>query len=105
MDNCTHIECDIRRLNEDEFVLVEIYARLAVNTLIDNNIYEADISSIGIAKISALPSAPRYNPPAQLVAIRSAKMTNPIRIAIRYNHHGTPRFDCSGSVGFTSVVT
>ncbi|VDO48601.1 unnamed protein product, partial [Brugia timori] len=69
MDNCTHIECDIRRLNEDEFVLVEIYARLAVNTLIDNNIYEADISSIGIAKISALPSAPRYNPPAQLVAL------------------------------------
>ncbi|EJD76094.1 integrin alpha pat-2 [Loa loa] len=68
-DNCTHIECDIRRLNEDEFVLVEIYARLAVNTLIDNNIYEADISSIGMAKISALPSAPRYNPPAQLVAV------------------------------------
>lgn len=68
-ENCTHIECDIRRLNEDEFVLVEIYARLAVNTLIDNNIYEADISSIGIAKISALPSAPHYNPPAQLVAV------------------------------------
>uniref|UniRef100_A0A915PYQ2 Integrin alpha-2 domain-containing protein n=1 Tax=Setaria digitata TaxID=48799 RepID=A0A915PYQ2_9BILA len=68
-DNCTHIECDIRRLNEDEFVLVEIYARLAVNTLIDNNIYEADISSIGMAKISALPNAPHYNPPAQLVAV------------------------------------
>ncbi|MCP9258717.1 Integrin alpha pat-2 [Dirofilaria immitis] len=68
-DNCTHIECDIRRLNEDEFVLVEIYARLVVNTLIDNNIYEADISSIGMAKISALPSVPRYNPPAQLVAV------------------------------------
>ncbi|VDO60892.1 unnamed protein product [Onchocerca flexuosa] len=68
-ENCTHIECDIRRLNEDEFVLVEIYARLVVNTLIDNNIYEADISSIGLAKISALPSVPRYNPPAQLVAV------------------------------------
>lgn len=50
-------------------MLVEIYARLYLNTLIDNNIYEADISSIGIAKISALPSAPRYNPPAQLVAV------------------------------------
>lgn len=68
-DNCTHIECDIGRLNEDEFVLVEIYARLTLNTLIDNNIYEADISSIGIAKISALPTAPLYNPPAQLVAV------------------------------------
>lgn len=64
------MECDIRRLNEDEFVLVEIYARLAINTLIDNNIFDADISSIGIAKISALPNAPRYNPPAQLVAVK-----------------------------------
>uniref|UniRef100_A0A915C439 Integrin alpha-2 domain-containing protein n=1 Tax=Parascaris univalens TaxID=6257 RepID=A0A915C439_PARUN len=68
-ENCTHIECDIGRLNEDEFVLVEIYSRLALNTLIDNDIMEADISSIGIAKISALPSAPRYSPPAQLTAV------------------------------------
>ncbi|VDM40683.1 unnamed protein product [Toxocara canis] len=68
-NNCTHIECDIGRLNEDEFVLVEIYSRLALNTLIDNNILEADISSIGIAKISALPSAPRYSPPSQLTAV------------------------------------
>lgn len=69
LDNCTHIECDIGRLNEDEYVLIEIYARLYLNTLIDNNIFEADISSIGLAKIFALPNAPRYNPPAQLVAV------------------------------------
>ncbi|MFH4978695.1 hypothetical protein AB6A40_005404 [Gnathostoma spinigerum] len=68
-DNCTHIECDISRLNEDDFVLVEVFARLAINTLIDNNILEADISSIGIAKISSLPSAPQYSPPAQLTAV------------------------------------
>lgn len=38
--NCTHIECDVGRLEEGEFVLVEIFSRLWVNTLIDDQIYE-----------------------------------------------------------------
>uniref|UniRef100_A0A914I6I6 Integrin alpha-2 domain-containing protein n=1 Tax=Globodera rostochiensis TaxID=31243 RepID=A0A914I6I6_GLORO len=44
--NCTHIECDIDRLEENEFVLVEIFSRLWVNTLIDEDLLEADLSSL-----------------------------------------------------------
>ncbi|VDK54636.1 unnamed protein product [Anisakis simplex] len=70
-NNCTHIECDIGYLHEDEFILVEVYSRLVLNTLVTNNILEADISSIGIAKITSLSNAPssKYNPPAQLTAV------------------------------------
>lgn len=31
--NCTHIECDIGRLEENEFVLVEIYSRVSQSTV------------------------------------------------------------------------
>ncbi|KAI1728998.1 integrin alpha domain-containing protein [Ditylenchus destructor] len=67
--NCTHISCDISRLEEDEYVLVEIYSRLWVNTLIDDNIAGADISSLAIAQITSMPNAPKFTPPAQLVAV------------------------------------
>lgn len=67
--NCTHISCDISNLAEDEFVLVEIFSRLWVNTLIDNSIFEADISSLAIAQITSLPHVPKYTPPAQVVAV------------------------------------
>jgi len=64
--NCTHIECEIRRLAEDEFVLVEVFGRLWVNTLIDEGIQEAHISSLGLAKIQGMPN---YSPPAWMTAV------------------------------------
>jgi hypothetical protein len=64
--NCTHIECEIKQLAEDEFVLVEVFGRLWLNTLIDDGIFEAHISSLGLAKISALPN---YSPPAWMTAV------------------------------------
>ncbi|KAK0416576.1 hypothetical protein QR680_012569 [Steinernema hermaphroditum] len=67
--NCTHIECEIGELRQNEFVLVEVFSRLWVNTLIDDNIFEADISSLALAKISALPNVPHYVPTPQLIAV------------------------------------
>jgi hypothetical protein len=67
--NCTQISCDIGRLEKDEFVLVEIFSRLWVNTLIDDNVYEADISSLAFAQITSLPHAPKYSPPPQVIAV------------------------------------
>lgn len=48
---------------------MEIYSRLWVNTLIDDNIAGADISSLAIAQITSMPNAPKFTPPAQLVAV------------------------------------
>ncbi|TKR77440.1 hypothetical protein L596_018414 [Steinernema carpocapsae] len=67
--NCTHIECDIGEMKKDDYVLVEVFSRLWVNTLIDDNIFEADISSLALAKISALPNSPQYSPAPQLIAV------------------------------------
>uniref|UniRef100_A0A914LSE6 Integrin alpha-2 domain-containing protein n=2 Tax=Meloidogyne TaxID=189290 RepID=A0A914LSE6_MELIC len=69
--NCTHIECDIGRLEENEFVLVEVFSRLWLNTLIDENHLDGEISSIALARISALPFAPKYSPPALLIAVNT----------------------------------
>ncbi|KAL3124105.1 hypothetical protein niasHT_004694 [Heterodera trifolii] len=69
--NCTHIECDIDRLEENEFVLVEIFSRLWVNTLIDEDLLEADLSSLAFARISALPFAPKYSPPPLVIAVNT----------------------------------
>ena len=66
-----HIECDIGRLEENEFVLVEVFSRLWLNTLIDENHLDGEISSIALARISALPFAPKYSPPALLIAVNT----------------------------------
>ncbi|TKR77446.1 hypothetical protein L596_018418 [Steinernema carpocapsae] len=74
--NCTHIECDIGELRQDEFVLVEVFARLWVNTLIDDEIFEANISSLALAKISQLSHGSKYIPPPQIIAVTTD--VNPI---------------------------
>lgn len=50
-------------------MLVEIFSRLWVNTLIDDNVYEADISSLAFAQITSLPHAPSFSPPPQVIAV------------------------------------
>ena len=73
--DCTHIECEIKELKEDEYVLVEVFARLWVNTLIDKAYFEADISSLAIAKVSSVPNAPKsYNPPTQMAIVRGCSL-------------------------------
>lgn len=67
--NCTYISCDFTNLAEDEFVLIEIFSRLWVNTLIDNNIFETDISSLAIAQITSLPHSLKYKPLPQIIAV------------------------------------
>uniref|UniRef100_A0A1I7ZSV5 Integrin_alpha2 domain-containing protein n=2 Tax=Steinernema glaseri TaxID=37863 RepID=A0A1I7ZSV5_9BILA len=74
--NCTHIECDLGPLKKDEFVLVEIFARLWLNTLIDDNIFEADISSLALAKVSTLPNAP-HSAPLLLAVTTDVNPTDP----------------------------
>ncbi|KAK0416580.1 hypothetical protein QR680_012572 [Steinernema hermaphroditum] len=74
--NCTHIECDIGELRQDEFVLVEVFARLWLNTLIDGEMFEANISSLALAKISALSHGAKYIPPPQIIAVTTD--VNPI---------------------------
>lgn len=69
--NCTHIECDIGRLEENEYVLVQIFSRLWVNTLIDDDVLDGDISSLAFARISALPVAPKYSPPPLVIAVNT----------------------------------
>jgi hypothetical protein len=58
-------------LEENEFVLVEIFSRLWVNTLIDDDVLDGDISSLAFARISALPFAPKYNPPPLAIAVNT----------------------------------
>lgn len=66
LGDCTHIQCDIKQLKDGEYVLVEVFARLWVNTLIDRSYVEANISSLAIAKVSSLALGPKgYSPPAQ----------------------------------------
>uniref|UniRef100_A0A914VMF3 Integrin alpha-2 domain-containing protein n=1 Tax=Plectus sambesii TaxID=2011161 RepID=A0A914VMF3_9BILA len=68
--DCTHIECEIKELKEDEYVLVEVIGRLWVNTLIDKAYFDADISSLAIAKVSSVPFAPKdFDPPSQMAIV------------------------------------
>uniref|UniRef100_A0A0N4Z9E8 Integrin_alpha2 domain-containing protein n=1 Tax=Parastrongyloides trichosuri TaxID=131310 RepID=A0A0N4Z9E8_PARTI len=67
--NCTQITCEIGKILPDEYVLIEIFSRLWVNSLIDDTVYEADISSLALAKITSLPIAPKYSPPPQIVSV------------------------------------
>ncbi|KAK6040650.1 integrin alpha cytoplasmic region [Cooperia oncophora] len=50
---CTHIECDLYNIGEDEFVLVEIFSRLYTNTLVDERNPGGEISSLAIAKVTS----------------------------------------------------
>ncbi|EPB74637.1 FG-GAP repeat protein [Ancylostoma ceylanicum] len=49
---CTHIECDLFNIREDEFVLVEIFSRLYTNTLVDERNPGGEISSLALARVT-----------------------------------------------------
>ncbi|KAH7714625.1 integrin alpha pat-2 [Aphelenchoides avenae] len=66
--NCTQITCQISRMEEDDFVQIEIFSRLWANTLIDDSVYSADMSSLAFAQITSLP-APSIVQPAQVIAV------------------------------------
>jgi hypothetical protein len=48
-------------------VLVEIFSRLWVNTLIEDDVLDGDISSLAFARINSLPFAPKYSPPPLVI--------------------------------------
>lgn len=73
---CTHIECDIYDLKEDEFVLVEIFSRLYTNTLVDEKNPGGDISSLALARVTST----KYNLPHKPTLI-TAVSTNMNAIA------------------------
>ncbi|ETN74396.1 integrin alpha [Necator americanus] len=50
---CTHIECDLFNIREDEFVLVEIFSRLYTNTLVDERNPGGEISSLALARVTS----------------------------------------------------
>jgi hypothetical protein len=57
-------------LQPEEYVLIEIFSRLWVNTLIDSEIEEAqEVTSLAFARITSLPFAPKYTPPPQYLAV------------------------------------
>ncbi|CAI5445187.1 unnamed protein product [Caenorhabditis angaria] len=65
---CTHIECDITDLNESENVIVEIFSRLYVDTMIDEMNTGGDISSLAVAKVTSV----KYdlpNKPTKITAV------------------------------------
>ncbi|KHJ88311.1 hypothetical protein OESDEN_11897 [Oesophagostomum dentatum] len=49
---CTHIECDLYNIRENEFVLVEIFSRLYTNTLVDERNPGGEISSLALARVT-----------------------------------------------------
>ncbi|KAJ1363342.1 Integrin alpha pat-2 [Parelaphostrongylus tenuis] len=49
---CTHIECDLFNIREDEFVLIEIFSRLYTNTLVDERNPGGEISSLALARVT-----------------------------------------------------
>lgn len=48
---CTHIECDIRRLDADKYILIELYSRLWLQTLDDAKYLNDTISSFAIVYV------------------------------------------------------
>lgn len=60
-------------MDADEYVVVEVFSRLWLNTLIDDNFL--DISSLAFAQITQIVSknkkstSQKYRPPAQVVAV------------------------------------
>ncbi|VDP02768.1 unnamed protein product [Heligmosomoides polygyrus] len=50
---CTHIECDLYNIRENEFVLVEIFSRLYTNTLVDERNPGGEISSLALARVTS----------------------------------------------------
>ena len=53
-------------------MLIEVPSRLWVNTLIDDDVLDGDISSLAFARISALPFAPKYSPPPLVISVNTA---------------------------------
>lgn len=70
--NCTQISCEIGELQPEEYVVIKIFSRLWLNTMIDNESDE-DIASLAFAQITSLPFAPNYSPPAQVLAVSDMK--------------------------------
>ncbi|CAI4229164.1 unnamed protein product [Auanema sp. JU1783] len=56
---CTHIECDLYDIRENEYVLVEVFARLHTNTLVDEHNPGGEISSLALARVTST----KYNWP------------------------------------------
>ena len=75
---CTHIQCDIGELKKEEYVLVEIFSRLWVNTLIEEKQFSpSSVSSVALAQITGMPHGQmRFTPPPLIVAVTT--LINPI---------------------------
>ncbi|KAH7678463.1 integrin alpha pat-2, partial [Aphelenchoides avenae] len=67
--NCTHITCDIDRMEKDDFVIVETWSRLRLDTLIQDNIYEMDITSLAFAQITSFSNDTSFTAPFQAIAV------------------------------------
>ena len=68
--NCTQISCVISELLPEQFVLVEVYSRLWLNTIVDSDHLDMeDVGSLAFAQVTSLPFAPEYKPPPQALAI------------------------------------
>ncbi|KAH7706888.1 integrin alpha pat-2 [Aphelenchoides avenae] len=67
--NCTHITCDIDRLEKDDFIIVETWSRLRLDTLIEDNIYEMDITSLAFAQITSYANDTSFTAPFQAIAV------------------------------------
>ena len=50
---CTHIECDLYGIQEGEYVLVEVFARMATNTLVEEQIFDGDVSSLALVRVTS----------------------------------------------------
>jgi hypothetical protein len=75
---CTHIQCDIGELKKEEYVLVEIFSRLWVNTFIEEGQFSpSSVSSVALAQITGMPHGEmRFTPPPLIVAVTT--QINPI---------------------------
>ncbi|CAD6185700.1 unnamed protein product [Caenorhabditis auriculariae] len=56
---CTHIECDIFDLREEEYVLVQVFARMYTGTTVFKEGHENEVSSLALARVTSS----KYNLP------------------------------------------
>lgn len=50
---CTHIECDLYGIQEGEYVLVEVFARVVTNTLVEEQVFDGDVSSLALVRVTS----------------------------------------------------
>ena len=69
--NCTQISCEIGELQPEEYVLVQVFSRLWLNTFVDDASHteDEDAGSLAFAQITSLPFAPQFKPPPQALAV------------------------------------